>query len=285
MLSGCLVEVAGEEPLQLLLGFLPASLLLGHGTRELGLVDKVLALDQFGVLVLAELVQNCTNKASRVISVGLHVSHNHLDVDILALSTPPAVVVSGHADHLVGDFGLAGQLSLRQGRHVDDGSAPAAVHVGLGASAELRSLHADDGALVVQRNAIALQAVTTLAHKLGQLDVKGVAKPNVANHALLEVCEGADALGAVDDLVGDYEVARADLLLQRANGGEGDDGAHAEVTQRRDVGLVLHLVGRKLVGETVAREEGDGHILAGRGRGVVQDANGRGRLAPWRVDI
>lgn len=237
------------------------------------------------MLVLAEFVQNGTNKASRVVSIGLHVSHDHLDIDVLALSSPPAVVVGGHADHLVCNLGLTCQLGLRQGRHVDDGAAPAAVHVGLGASAELRALHADDGSFVVQGDALALQAVAALAHELGKLDIKGVAKANVSDHALLEVCEGANALGAVDDLVRDYEVARADLLLERADGGEGDDGAHAEVSQRGNVGLVLDLVGRELVGEAVSREERDGHILAGGGRRVVQDADGRRRLAPWCVDI
>lgn len=127
--------------------------------------------------------------------------------------------------------------------------------------------------------------MAALAHELGQLDIKGVAKANVADHALLEVREGADALGTVDDLVRDYEVARADLLLERADGGEGNDGAHAEVSQRSNVGLVLDLVGRKLVGKAVSRKERDGHILAGGGRRVVQDADGRRRLAPGCVDI
>ena len=137
----------------------------------------------------------------------------------------------------------------------------------------------------MQGDTLALQAVAALAHEFGQLDIKGVAKANVADHALLEVCEGADALGAVDDLVRDYEVARADLLLERADGGEGNDGAHAEVSQRSNVGLVLDLVGRKLVGKAVPREECDGHILAGGGRRVVEDADGRRRLAPRCIDI
>jgi hypothetical protein len=107
----------------------------------------------------------------------------------------------------------------------------------------------------------------------------------VSDHALLEEGEGPDALCAVDDLVGDDEVARADLLLQRADGGEGDDGAHADVSQRRDVGLVLDLMRREFVVETVARQEGDGHVLAGACVRVLENADGRRRLAPWRVDI
>ena len=129
VLRGCLVEVAGEEPLELLLGLLSTSLLLGHGTSKLRLMHKVLALNQLGMLLLAEFVQNSTNEASRIVSIGLHVSHDHLDIDVLALSSSPAVVIGGHADHLVRNLGLTCQLGLRQSRHVDDGAAPAAVHV------------------------------------------------------------------------------------------------------------------------------------------------------------
>lgn len=137
----------------------------------------------------------------------------------------------------------------------------------------------------MQRDALALEAVPALADDLGQLLVEGVAEAHMADHTLLEEGEGPHALGAVDDLVGHHEVARADLLLQRADGGEGDDGAHAEVAQGGDVGLVLDLVRRVLVVEAVAREEGDGHGLAGAGRVVLQDADGRRRLAPRRVDV
>ena len=285
VLLACLVEVAREEPLQLLLGFLPAGFLLSHGTCKPRLVLKVLALDQLSVLLLAEFIQDGTDEAPCVVGIGLHVSHNHLNVDVLALNTPPAVVVGRHADHLVSNLSLSRQLGLRQSRHVDDGTTPATVHVGLCAGAELRALHADDGALVVQRDALTLQAVAARAHNLSQLDIEGVAEADVTDHALLKVCERTNALGAVDDLVRDYEVARADLLLQRADSGESDDSAHTEVTQSGHVGLVLDLMRREFMGEAVTREEGDGDIVAGRRRGVVQDADGRRGLAPRRVDI
>ena len=192
----------------------------------------------------------------------------------------PAVVVGAHANHLVRDLRLLCELRLGQSAHVDDTAAPSAVHVGLGASGELRALHADNSALVVQAHAVALQAVAALAHDLGNSLVKGVREADVADHAALEEGEGADALGAVDDLVGDDEVAGLDGFLQRANGAESDDGADTQATQSGDVGAGGDLVGCDLVVQTVARQEGDGDGLA-VGGGVVQDGDGRGGSAPW----
>ena len=237
------------------------------------------------MLLPAQLVQYGADKAVGVLGIGLHVGHDHLDIDIFVGTAAPAVVVGGHTDHLVGYLGLAGQLRLGQGRHVDDGAAPRAVEIGLGARGELRALHADEQALVVQAHAIALERVAALAHNGGQARIEGVAEPDVADHAAFEEGEGADALGAVDDLVGHHEVARADVLLQRPDGGEGDDGAHTEVPQGGHVGLVLDLVRREFMVQAVARQEGDGDVVARARRGVVQDGDGRRRRAPRRVDV
>jgi hypothetical protein len=113
-----------------------------------------------------------------------------------------------------------------------------------------------------------------LPYNLGQLLVKGIPESNVANHAPLEEGKWPDALGAINDLVWDDKIARLDLLLERTNGREGDDGAHANVSQRSNVGSVLDLMGRKLVVEAVTRQEGNGDRLAGGGGGVLEDADG-----------
>jgi hypothetical protein len=107
----------------------------------------------------------------------------------------------------------------------------------------------------------------------------------VSDHALFEEGEWPDALGTVDDLVGNNKVARSDFLLQRADSGEGDDGAHANVSQRSDVGLVFDLMRGMFVVETVSREEGDRDRLAGGGGVVLKDADGRRWLAPRRVNV
>ena len=96
-------------------------------------------------------------------------------------------------------------------------------------------------------DAVSLQRMSALPDDLGQLLIEGVAKANVSNHASLEEGEWSDALCTVDDLVGDNKVARSHFFLERSNGGEGDDGAYADVSQRGYVSLVLDLMRRELV--------------------------------------
>lgn len=105
--------------------------------------------------------------------------------------------------------------------------------------------------------------MSALAHHLGDCLIERIGKPDVAHDAAVEKGEWADALGAVDDLVWDDEVARLDVLLQRADGGEGDDAAHAEGAERRDVGAVRDLMGRERVVCAVAREEGNHGVAVG----------------------
>lgn len=136
--------------------------------------------------------------------------------------------------------------------------------------------HADDGSLIVEHDAVALHVRGALLHDLSQALIEGVREADVADDATLEEGEGADALGAVDDLVRDDEVHGLDLLLQGADGGEGDDAADADGAQGGDVGAGGHLVRRELVVQAVAGEEGDGHA------GVLEDHDRGGRLAPGR---
>ncbi len=56
----------------------------------------------------------------------------------------------------------------------------------------------------------------------------GSPKRDVRHNAVAE--EGADAReGAVDELVGDHEVRRLVLFLERANGGHGEDALDAQL--------------------------------------------------------
>lgn len=107
------------------------------------------------------------------------------------------------------------------------------------------------------------------------LGVEGVGKANVAHQALLEEGERPDALGAVDDLVGDDKVHGLDVLLERPDGAEGDDAPHTDVPQGGDVGARGDLMGGKLVVGAVSRQEGDGHAV------VFEDLNRGGGVAPW----
>lgn len=137
----------------------------------------------------------------------------------------------------------------------------------------------------MQCNTLTLQAVSAPLYNLGQPLVERIAEAYVANHALFKEGKRPYTLGAVNDLVGNNKVPRSDLLLQGPHGGKGDDGAYTNVTEGSDVGLVLDLVGCVLVVETVARDESDRDLVPSGGGGMGDDADGRGRLAPWRVNI
>lgn len=116
-------------------------------------------------------------------------------------------------------------------------------------------------------------------HDLSDLLIEGVRKPDVSDNPALEECERADALGAIDDLVRDDEVAGLDLLLQRADSREGNDAADAEGAEGGDVGAVGDFVRGEGVVGAVAGEEGDGGVLVG------EDRDGRGRCAPGSGDV
>ena len=82
---------------------------------------------------------------------------------------------------------------------------------------------------------------------------------------------------AVDQLVAQDEVARRDLRPQRARRARADDAAHAELAHRPHVGPVVHPVGRQLVVDAVAGQEGHAPV-ADRAEG-----HGRRRRAVRRV--
>lgn len=78
-----LLEVAREQPVKLVLSLLLPARSCGHATSELHLTLEVLGRDKILVLVLAQLVENGTDKAPGILRVGLHVAHDHLDGDAL----------------------------------------------------------------------------------------------------------------------------------------------------------------------------------------------------------
>lgn len=131
---------------------------------------------------------------------------------------------------------------------------------------------------------IAFQAVSASPDNLGDTLIKWVAEGNVSHDTFLEECKRSDTLGAVDDLVGNHEITGLDLLLQAANGGEGDDGADTDGTQGSNVGAGRDFVGRNLMVQAMATEEGNSDKLASVGALVVKNANRRGGVAPGSRD-
>lgn len=61
-------------------------------------------------------------------------------------------------------------------------------------------------------------------HDLGDAFIERVRERDVSDSSALEESPWPEALGAINHLVWDDEIARLDLLLQAPNGREGDDG-------------------------------------------------------------
>ena len=276
--TGYLLEVSREQPTQLLLRLLTAPLRAGNAAGELRLPFPMLSLHEICMLLLAQLVQYSTDESSRVLRVGLHIPHHHLDRHITRIV--PAVVVRAHANHLVSNLCLPRQLCFRQRGHVDHTATPAAVHIALRPSRELRSLHADNRALVMKPHAVSFQTMSAFPHNLSNLAVEGVREPHVPHHASFEERERANALGAVDDLVGHNEVPRFDRLLQASDCGESNDSSHAYVSECGDVGAGRDFVGSDFVVQAMAGQKGDWDGLAGGWGRVVKHGDGRGGCAP-----
>jgi hypothetical protein len=114
----------------------------------------------------------------------------------------------------------------------------------------------------VQDDTLAVEAVAALADNLGDALIKGVAEGDVGNNTALEESPWTDTLGAINDLVGDDEIAGLDLLLETADGGESNNGADTNGAKGSDVSAGGNLVGSDLVVRTVAAEESDGDGLA-----------------------
>lgn len=137
----------------------------------------------------------------------------------------------------------------------------------------------------MEHNAVTLQTVSTSPDYLSDLLIKRICKADVCHCAALEKGKRTDTLGPIDYLVRHDKVSRFDVLLQTANGGEGDDRAHADGAQGGDVGPRRDFVRRDLVVKTVTAQESNGDILATGRALMVEDGDRRRGLAPGGVDV
>lgn len=131
----------------------------------------------------------------------------------------------------------------------------------------------------MKHHALALHMRRARLDDLSQLLVERVRKSNMADNTTLEESERPDALCAIDNLVRDHKVHGLDLLLERADGREGDDASDTEMAESSDVGAVRNLVRRKLVVHTVTGKESHVYAIVG------EDRNGRGGSAPRRDGV
>ena len=164
----------------------------------------------------------------------------------------PAVVVGDHGHGGVGDLGFAGALGFAQVGHANDIVAIAVVGQRFGAGAEGGALHVHIGAAIVDAGFLGLGR---LEQQLSQLITNGVSKSDVGHDATAEEGMLDRALGAVDELIHQHDVARLELGLQRAHGADANDPLHAELLHRPEVGPVVELARQDPVAACVARQK------------------------------
>lgn len=137
----------------------------------------------------------------------------------------------------------------------------------------------------MQHHALALKTMATLPHHVAHLLIKRIRKGDMTHEPTLEERERPHALRAIDNLVRNDKIPRLDLLGQTPSRRERNDAPDANLPQRGDVRAHGDFGRVVLVVDAVAREEGDRDGLAGCRGGMFQDGDGRGRRAPWCVDV
>ena len=152
----------------------------------------------------------------------------------------PAIVVGDHGHGRVADLCLTGQLGFLQVSHADNIGAPTAIKIRFGAGGELRALHADIDAARLHHHPGAL---CTLLDGFGYRGADRIAKGNVADDPLSEESGVAQSC-AVDELIGNNELGRLMLQLERADCGDGDDSFHAQLLHGEDIGAEVQLGGQ-----------------------------------------
>jgi hypothetical protein len=125
----------------------------------------------------------------------------------------------------------------------------------------------------VQHDTISLQTVSTSPDYLGNPLVEWVTEGNMSNCASLKEGKWPDSLRSINNLIRNDEVTRLDVLLQTADGGEGDDSPHADGPQSGNIGAGRNLVGGNLVVKAVTAQERNCNILTVRAL-VVEDGDG-----------
>jgi hypothetical protein len=111
------------------------------------------------------------------------------------------------------------------------------------------------------------------------LPVERLIERNVNDQPLAEEGRRADALGAVEELIGDDHVAGRVVLAQAADGAHRDQVLDAQLLEAINIGAARHLARHQAVPNTVARQEG--YALAGECAddiGIARRAKGRGEL-------
>lgn len=99
----------------------------------------------------------------------------------------------------------------------------------------------------------------------------------------VEKTRGSRALGAIDDLGCEADVAGADVFAEGSDGAEGEDGTYAEVFEGGDVGAGGDGGGGEGVVFAVARDEGDEGARREGAEGDGRRGGAPGLVSRWWV--
>jgi len=135
------------------------------------------------------------------------------------MSLSPAVIISGTGNNSIADFCFPCQLGFRKCGHTDNIRPPGTVEVGFGSGGKGRSFHNNVSAAPVNGGTCFLSC---FIYNLAQHRAERLGKGNVYHDVFPE--KGVDSItGAVNELVGDKQVAGLKFFFQAANGVGGDD--------------------------------------------------------------
>ena len=147
----------------------------------------------------------------------------------------PAVIVGDHRDGDVTDLRFARELGFLQVGHADHVHAPTAIDVRLSPGGKLRTFHAQ-----VSSSALAGDPglLARAGYNPGQFGAYGVGEGNVSDNAVSKKCVHA-MTGAVEELIGNHKLQRPMLVLQRSDGGDGNDPLDSQLLEPMNVGAKI----------------------------------------------
>src|SRR5580704_235488 len=90
----------------------------------------------------------------------------------------------------------------------------------------------------------------------GELRANGLVEGDVGDNAVTEE-GGFAALGAVEELIGDQELAGLEIFPEGAHGAHGNDALHAEEFHGVNVGAEVEFGGKNAMAASMAREKRD----------------------------
>ena len=127
------------------------------------------------------------------------------------------------------------------------------MEMGFGERGKLRAFHVDVRPLAIDRNG---HGDASVGENGGELRAGGLIECDVGDQSVAEE-RGDAALGAVEKLVGHKKFAGAQILLQRADGANGNNALDAEKLHRVDVGAEVQFARKNSMAAAMAGKEGD----------------------------